>query len=376
MKKRILHVITTLSVGGAEIHLRELLSGISRAKYHIELAYFKEEAQEARSMVSDFRHLGIPVHDLGGTGRISLGALTRLIRLLAKGRFDLVHSHLFRADLYSSLALLLFPKTVLVNSVHNPEDFYTRRLVALLARFAARRQSRTIAISKAVERHLADYLRAPSAKLNLIYYGLSPIVPKGINLRAEYGIPPGAPLIGTIGRLSKQKGHLILLEAMARIVKMIPEARLLIVGHDDQGLREALQDRIGELGLQDRVILPGFRDEVPDIMAALDLFCLPSLWEGFGMVLIEAMAESLPIVASRVGSIPEVVLDNKTGILVPPGDSKALTEAILNILGNGGLSVELGMAGRKRLDELFTREAMALATERIYDDLLSNPETA
>lgn len=374
MKKRILHVITTLSVGGAEIHLRELLSGLSRAKYHIELAFFKEEAQEARSMVADFRKLGIPVHDLGGTGRVSPGALARLIRLLKKSRYDLVHSHLFRADLYTSLALRFFPRTVLINSVHNPEDFYTNRPVALLARFAALRQERTIVISKAVEDHLVEYLRMPRSKLSLIYYGLRPGIRKELDFRKEYGIPSDAPLIGTIGRLSKQKGHIVLISAMSIVCREIPEARLLIIGHDDQGLRQTLLRLIRESGLQNNIILGGFRDEVPDIMSSLDLFCLPSLWEGFGMVLIEAMAESKPIVASRVGSIPEVVRNNRTGLLVPPGDEKALAEAILKVLRDKELAVDLGKAGRLRLQEYFTREAMAESTERLYDRLLSGSE--
>ena len=371
MKKKILHVITTLSVGGAEVHLWELLSGLSRAKYHIELAYFKEEAQEARSMVEDFRGLGIPVHDLGGTARLSAKALGGLFGLISKNRYDLVHSHLFRADLYASLALLFFPGIKLVNSVHNPEDFYTRKLVSLAARFAAARQSRTVVISKAVEAHLARHLKIPPLKMDLIYYGLKPKNKTGLDFRKEYGIPPEAPLVGTIGRLSRQKGHPVLIRAMTQVCREVPEARLIIVGHDDQGLRPDLEASIRALGLEGRVILAGFRDEVPDIMATLDLFCLPSLWEGFGMVLIEAMAEARPIVASSVGSIPEVVEDGETGVLVPPGDEAALAEAIINILKNLDLGESLGRAGRQRLEREFTREAMVRATEQLYDSLLA-----
>ncbi len=369
--KRLLHVITTLSVGGAEIHLRELLSGLSRAKYHIELAYFKEEAQEARSMVADFRKMGVTVHDLGGASRLSPRAVLRLFSLIKNGDYDLVHSHLFRADLYTSLVLRFFPGTKLVNSVHNPEDFYARKPVALTARLAATRQSGTIVISEAVERHLVRYLKTPPRKLDLIYYGLKPKKRTDLDFRKEYGIPADVPLIGTIGRLSKQKGHVALVEAMAMVGRELPRARLIIVGHDDQGLRPALMKTIRERGLEGKVILAGFRGEVPDIMASLDLFCLPSLWEGFGMVLIEAMAESRPIVASSVGSIPEVVRHGETGLLVSPGDEEALAEAILKVLKDRDLAETMGRAGRKRLERKFTREAMVRATEKFYDKLLT-----
>ena len=374
MKKRILHVITTLSVGGAEIHLRELLSGLSREKYDLELAFFKEEAQEARSMVDDFRRLGLPVHDLRGGGRFSPGALLRLTRLIRNNRYDLVHSHLFRADLYASLALSCFPSTILVNSVHNPEDFYTKPLVAFLARLAALRQQQTIVISRAVADHLATYLKTPRAKLSLVYYGLKPRSRTGINFRQKYGIPADVPLIGTVGRLSKQKGHFVLIKAMALVCRELPRARLLIIGHDDQGLKDGLLARIREAGLEENIILGGFRDEIPDIMACFGVFCLPSLWEGFGMVLIEAMAESKPIVASRVGSIPEVVEDGRTGLLIPPGDENQLAAALLRLLRDKDLAAAMGRAGKERLEKHFTRRAMAESTERIYDRLLSEAE--
>ena len=243
--------------------------------------------------------------------------------------------------------------------------------MALLARLAALRQERTIVISQAVRDHLARYLKTPRAKLSLVYYGLKPRSRTGADFRKEYGLPAEAPLLGTVGRLSKQKGHYVLIKAMARVCRELPQARLLIIGHDDQGLRDDLLARIREEGLDGKVILGGFRDEIPDIMASLDLFCLPSLWEGFGMVLIEAMAESKPIVASRVGSIPEVVEDGKTGLLVPPGDDKALAGALLQVLRDRETAAAMGRAGRARLEERFTRRAMAEATERVYDHLLS-----
>jgi len=368
---RVLHLITTMSVGGAEMHLLELLSGLSRVKYHIELAFFKEEAQEARPLKGDFAALGLKVHNLRGQGRLSPGAWWRLAGLLRRGNFDLLHTHLFRADLYGSLAGRFFPGLTVINSVHNPEDFYARPAVARLARLAARGQSRTIVISEAVRAHLSRHLGLSPGRMSLIYYGLEPRQKTGLDVRAEYGLPAGAPLVGTVGRLSRQKGHLHLIRAMAHVCQELPEARLLLVGHDDQGLRPALEAEVARCGLGGRVILAGFRREVPDIMASLDVFCLPSLWEGFGLVLLEAMAEGRPVVASRVGSIPEVVVDGRTGRLVEPGDEAGLARALLEVLADRDKALGWGKAGRERQAEHFSRAAMVRATEALYDELLA-----
>ena len=371
MKQRILHLITTMSVGGAEVHLRELLAGLSRAKYHLEVAFFKEEAQEARPMRGDFEALGLRVHDLGGVGRANPLAWGRLVRLISRGRFDLMHTHLFRADLYGALAARFFPGLVLVNSVHNPEDFYERPAVAALARLAARRQGATVAISQAVADHLTRCLGLNNSQMRLIYYGLEPRKRTGNDLRREYNIPDQAPLVGTVGRLARQKGQAHLIRAMAQVLEKVDQARLLIVGHDDEGLRPALEAEIERLGLGEAVILAGFREEIPDVMAALDVFCLPSLWEGFGLVLLEAMAEARPVVASAVGSIPEVVADGRTGRLVAPGDEGGLARALIDLLGDRERTAALGRAGRMRQQEYFSRQAMVSQTEALYDELLA-----
>jgi glycosyltransferase involved in cell wall biosynthesis len=205
----------------------------------------------------------------------------------------------------------------------------------------------------------------------LIPYGLETRRPIGRNVRRECGIPDDIPLIGTVGRLSKQKGQTHLIRSIALVLKSVNEARLLIVGHDDQGLRPLLEAEIKRLGLTENVTLTGFREDVPDIMAAIDIFCLPSLWEGFGLVLLEAMAQARPVVASRVGSIPEVVLDGQTGILVEPGDEVALARALTELLVDQDRALNLGLAGKRRQEEVFSRQAMVRRTEKLYDQLLS-----
>ncbi|MBW2618182.1 MAG: glycosyltransferase family 4 protein, partial [Deltaproteobacteria bacterium] len=242
---------------------------------------------------------------------------------------------------------------------------------AALARLAARRQGMTIAISQAVADHLTRCLGLDNSRMRLIYYGLEPRKRTGNDLRREYNIPDEAPIVGTVGRLARQKGQTHLIRTMAQVLGTIPQARLLIVGHDDEGLRPSLEAEIKRLGLGEAVILAGFREDIPDVMAALDVFCLPSLWEGFGLVLLEAMAEALPIVASAVGSIPEVVADGQTGRLVEPGDEDGLAQALIDLLGDRQRASGLGRAGRARQQEHFSRQAMVSQTEALYDELLT-----
>lgn len=366
---KLLHLITNLTAGGAELHLLELLSGLDRERFRIELAYF-QEIPDSPPLRPRFEALGIPVHYLGGRSRFDPGALVRLIRLLRRGRFDLLHTHLFRADLYGAVASLACPRLKLVGSIHNQEDFYRRPVWAALGRLAARRQQKTVAISQAVADYAQEAIGLPERQLTVIHYGLEPKKLKGTDIRAEFGLGAATPLVVAVGRLARQKGHIHLVRAMAQVCRELPEARLLIVGYDHHGLEPELKAEAERLGVAGAITFTGFRDDIPDLMAAANVFCLPSLWEGFGLVLIEAMAVARPIVASRVGPIPEVVADGRTGLLVPPAEPEALGSALLRVLTEPGLADRLGRAGQERQERLFSRRAMVEKTTDLYQSVL------
>jgi glycosyltransferase involved in cell wall biosynthesis len=187
------------------------------------------------------------------------------------------------------------------------------------------------------------------------------------SVRAEFRIPADAPLVGVVARLDSQKGHIYLLRAWVQVTAALPEARLLVVG--DGPLRGELQQQTYDLGLEGSVIFAGRREDVPRIMAALDVVTLPSLWEGFGLVLLEAMAVARPIVASRVSAIPEIVVEGETGLLVPPRDVDALAAALIALLRDQQRATEMGRRGRVRLEQEFTLGKMIEATDRVYGDL-------
>jgi glycosyltransferase involved in cell wall biosynthesis len=211
------------------------------------------------------------------------------------------------------------------------------------------------------------------ARVRRVYHGIEPTVTQalereGQRIRAELGVAPDDFLVGNVGRLALQKGQRHLIRAMPALLERVPRAHAVIAGGGD--LEDYLRDLAAEMGVGDRVHVLGPRKDVPALMHAMDVFAMPSIWEGFGLVLLEAMAAARPIVASRVATIPEVVLDGETGVLVPAGDAQALAEALARLAEDAALARRYGQAGRERLRRTFSIEKMVGDTELLYRELL------
>ena len=179
-------------------------------------------------------------------------------------------------------------------------------------------------------------------------------------------VEPHAPVLGSLGRLDEQKGYELLVEALADL----PEATAVIVGEGPQ--RSLLEARAGELGVSERLCLPGWSDDARSLLPTFDVFVLPSRYEGFPLSIVEAMLAGLPVVASGVGSIAEAVEDGETGFVVPSGDRAALVAALRKLVGDPGLRRRLGDAGRARARLEFTAPAMAARYERLYDEVVGS----
>ncbi|MEN8150087.1 MAG: glycosyltransferase, partial [Planctomycetota bacterium] len=179
---------------------------------------------------------------------------------------------------------------------------------------------------------------------------------------------PGTMLLACVARLTKQKGLFDLLKAMSRLREAAPEARLLLVGRGE--LLPKLREAVDLLGLRPFVRFTGFRRDIRRILSGSDLMVLPSHWEGFGLVLLEAMEAGIPVVGTRVGAIPEVVADGETGIIVPPHDPDALATGLVRLLRNPETAVAMGEAGRRRLAEEFGMRKAVEAHENLYEELL------
>jgi glycosyltransferase involved in cell wall biosynthesis len=183
-----------------------------------------------------------------------------------------------------------------------------------------------------------------------------------------FGIPTDVPLVGSVGRFRPQKGYADLLVAMKQVKENAPTARLLLVG--DAELQADLEAKAMSLGLDEVVTFAGVRTDVPEILTALDVFVLASLWEGMPNAILEAMAAGLPVVATAVGGTPEVVVDGVTGLLVPPRDPTALAQAITRLLDDPDLRQRMGRAGRERVLQHFSVEQMVKRTQTLYEQLL------
>ena len=370
---RVLQVITSLDRGGAENHLLALMTHADRQAFDFEVAILRGEGE----LVPTFRQADIPVHLLRARSRFDPLALRRLISLLRNGRYDIVHSHLFRADIYTGLAVAQLgeQRPLLVSTRHNDDRFFLNPFIGILHYMMSSRQDLIIAISDHIARFTVSRGVRHPERVRRVYHGLEPPVTlalerEGQRIRQELGLAAEDFVVGNVGRLALQKGQRHLIAAMPALLQRVPRAYAVIAGSGD--LEEYLRDLAAEVGVAERVRVLGARKDVPALMHAVDVFAMPSIWEGFGLVLLEAMAAGRPIVASRVATIPEVVLDGETGVLVPPGDPLALAEALARLGNEPEVAAQLGEAGRERLRRHFSIDKMVGDTELLYRELLED----
>jgi glycosyltransferase involved in cell wall biosynthesis len=269
------------------------------------------------------------------------------------------------ADVYGSIAAHAL-RLPLVSTRHN-DDRYLLGPFRYVDRLFMHGVRAIVAISDAVrEFHIRAGL--PADKIVTIHYGLDdiPAVPSEVT-PAELGVPDDVPLVLAIGRLIEQKDHTTLLAAFAQARVAHPDARLAILGWGP--LEDSTKARVRELGLEDVVLVPG-RVEPRDWLLRADVFAHSSRWEGFGIVLLEAMLARLPVVSTNVSAIPEIVVDGETGLLSDAGDVEALSSHLSEVLGDPSLRGRLGAAGEARARSEFSVERMVDRTLAVYDRAL------
>lgn len=372
--KTVVHLCTVLRRGGAENHLLTLLAGLgSTGEYKPHLVAFRADEGGAASLRGDFERSGVQVHLLGQERAWDPRGVVRLAALLRQIKPAIVHTHLCRSDLFGPPTAALSGVPMRVSTVHNVEERFRKRAFQPLFRASYHFDQRIIAISDAIAAALVRYLGLRREKIARIYYGCAPLpTPPPAQVaqaRAALGFAADELVIGTLGRLAVQKGQTHLVAAFARLHARQPNARLLLVGHPDpDGTAERLRAQVAALGIERQVVFAGFRADVAAVLSAMDIFVLPSLWEGFGLVLLEAMGLGRPIVASAVDAIPEVVRDGVEGLLVCVGSDAALAAALERLLTDAPLRQKLGAAGAARARE-FPAARMLAETVALYRSL-------
>ena len=348
-------------VGGGELSLMDLLRGLDRDRWAPVLVVPEEGEVAARA-----RDLELPVHVIplpslrrpGLTVARSVKALARLARAADAA---LIHGNGSRAMDYAGVAGRLAAQPVLWHVRVADSDGLVDRALGALA-------SLIIATSRAV----AHRFTRARGKVRLVPNGLdlkrfAPRPPSAF-LRAALGVPPSAPVAVSVGRHVPEKGYRHLVNAAALVERTRSGVHWILVG--DGELRSGLEAQARRLGLASGVHFTGSRDDVADVLALADVFVLPSESEGFGRVLVEAMAMGRPVVATTVGGIPDVVVDGATGLLVAPADPAALADAVRALLDDPARAAALGAAGRARAESTFSLGAHVDAVERVYDEVL------
>jgi glycosyltransferase involved in cell wall biosynthesis len=361
-RPRILQLLATGGSGGAQESYTGLLLRLDRSKYEV-----RALSLSAGSAVQRLRGLGIPVEVLDQTDdELAVPDLTKWLR---REEIDLVHSHMYRAEILGTRAAVAAGVPVIVATVHSsrvraPED--VQALAALTPSI-----DRLIVPSKSIRRKVVAEGR-DAARFAIIPNGvdLSRFAsPTRCAFRSEFGVPDGAPLLGVVARLEPEKGQRFLIEAMPEVLRAAPDTRLAIVGEGSEA--ESLQALAASLGVSDRVLFTGRRDDVAALTADLTVAVLPSSREAQGISILDAMARRVPVVASAVGGIPEVITSWTDGILVPPGDSSALADAIVRLLTDDALRERIGAAGYRTVVERYSIDAQVKRTELVYDEELA-----
>jgi glycosyltransferase involved in cell wall biosynthesis len=319
-------------------------------------------------LVPDLEAAGVRVHCLGSGGGRDVRWVWRLRELMARGRYDIVHTHL-PVPAAAARLLPVRPAPVFVHTEHNLWSRYrtpTRWANAL----TYRRNSQVIAVSQAVAGEVDQRrLRAPGS-LTVVHHGVDRVqatVPRA-EARRRLGLPVDPFVVGSVGNLTPKKDQRSLVEALGLLRKGLPDARLVLIGTGP--LEGELRAQVRAAGLTEGVLMTGSRGDVRDLLAGFDVFALSSRQEGLPVAIMEAMAAGLPIAATAVGGLPEMIEDGRDGLLVPPDSPAALAAALARIAHEPGLAGRLGAAAARRSAD-FDAASAQRQIEAVYERALA-----
>lgn len=377
---RVLHVHTLPVVSGSGLNTFLTMKGLDDRRYRAELACAPggKLVSLVRSHgmgVTTFKNLVQPLRPL----RDALAVLDLAV-FMKRRSYHIVHTHNSKAGFAGRLAARMAKVPVVVHTVHgfsfhDEEAPWRRRVFKQAERVASRWCDRLICISQPLVDWACREKIGTADKIVKIYSGIEldrfkPVADETAwELRKRWGLDEQDTVVGIVSKLWEGKGHEVLLKAFRGIRRVRNRARLVIVG--EGYLAERLRALVDELHLNGAVVFTGFQDDVAPAIAAFDVAVLPSLFEGMGRVVLEAMAMSKPVVASRVGGIPDLVEHGVTGFLVSPGSVDDLERHITAILDDPHLGRKMGLQGRKKISNRFSAAAMVDSIERVYRDLLS-----
>jgi glycosyltransferase involved in cell wall biosynthesis len=367
-KSTVCQLLLSLELGGAEVLAARIAH---RLRGDFRFVFICLDA--IGRLGEGLRDEGFPVHVLDRQPGVDWGAIHRLKALTRREGVDLVHAHQYGPFFYGAMARLPFgdpPVLMTEHGRHFPDRALRSHFVA--NRLLLGRRDRLMAVGEHVRIALIDNEGFPSTRVRVLHNGidtaaLAKVTDHRADVRQELGIDAGVYVILQAARLQPIKDHATAIRAMARVVTTDGAVRLLLAGAGPQA--SEIDSLIKGLGLVNHVCRLGLRTDVHRLLGAADAALLSSVSEGIPLSLIEAMAAGLPVVSTRVGGVPEVVEEGRSGLLVPAGDDDALAQRILRLARNPALGQQLGQAGRERAQALFSEERMIAEYARIYREM-------
>lgn len=373
--KKVLYIINTLSVGGAENHLLQVVKELNKSNFSVTVCYFEEYARSAKSLVNSFVGIeGVKLNKIGVFPYTRIPNFIKLLSFLRNNKFDIIHTLLFKADLFGFFANRFTHKSKIICTINDHELFAHHRSRIIFFLFEKLMNKvyscfdTLIVISKAIQQTVAiKFPSVPENKIKLIYYGIDQ--PKrhfayDSYLKSKYGLSNDTKLIGCVGRIDYNKRQDLLIEAFLNA--NLKDCYLVLVGHDDYGLCNKLLSKISDCSLRDRIIYHGFDSNIADILKSLDLLVCCSENEGLGLIVIESMFMETLVLAANSGAYLELIEDSYNGLLFESGSATDLACKIKLAL-ELPYSSKLVENGKNIAESNFTANSMIKNITKVYD---------
>ncbi len=365
MIRTILFLSTSSGPGGAERVINNLAASLDPQRYRAILCLFRPGWLQERSESCGIRTFVLPTH-----GMTDWRWAIQFKRLLRQEQVDLIHAHEFDANVQGAFVAAL-SGIPLVATVHGKNYFWEKLRRRLAYRWVSRKAT-MVAVSEDLKQFIVEKVGISSSLVKVLYNGVDvlPQCDRAVvaECRKELGLPENHQIVGVVGNLYPVKGHQYLIAAIPAVLRKCPNTSFVFAGRGQ--LESELKAQVCRFGVEERVYFLGLRQDIPRILAMLDLFVLPSLSEGLSMAILEAMIAGKPVIATRVGGNPELVIDEETGFLVPPRDSQTLADRLITSLTNKQQSATFAERGKRRAEGQFSLQTMVSSYQSLYDQCL------
>lgn len=367
-KINVLFVIKPVQWSGADKVLLDVATRLNNDKYQVIFAIIGLHPAEEAVIPATFPQIRFDMPNLHGWRQFIFSL--RLGWVIHKYKIKIIHMNSYHPGNYCRLAAFLARVPIIIDHWHGFNRFSWKRRT--LCRLYNSFTDLSFAVSELVGQYVQEQCGTDPARLKILYNGVDPALyarkSQAAKVRQELGLPPEAPVVGLVARLDhRAKGHLELLQALSLLKERHTIHALMVGGGRRQ---EEMRQLAASLGLADVVHFLGNRRDVPELLAAMDIFVLPSHSEGVSLAVLEAMAAGLPVIVSAVGGLPEIVQQGETGLLIPPKDPEALAHSLARVLEEPGLARSLGQKAREHVQEKYSLERMAQVVNAAYDDLV------